>query len=707
MATAAVGWVHDFAINEISRHKKGYTIYKITSIVYPKCVPEALSCVTVWKRFSEIKKLQREIEQKHRALKLSGKVPRLEDRHFFRRFDEEVINERREYILQLLDFVAMYPSLYTCEVFVKFLRGGHTPNSSPSHQGNIAKICKDLAIPFQSEIALIDPTRDSEVDSDIFPDSASISTDFSAERRIYEGSDFSRRGSVASEEGSTRSLSRESSVISNHPDNFNYLFDAEVDFNQAMRAEVLGQYQESLMCYKKGIDTLLQGAEHDHDRKRQLLAENKASTYHKIAEKLCENHIDRENGIPQKNLKRSTTESYLLERPLALLSRYKVVKIIETVMQVQNTVDNKIYIMKGIDKLKGSELFLGAYLPTKVPYMVPLISYFKSHTTIFLLLKPAPGGKLYDFIMSFTPEKPIREIQRKPVRIEVRASATKPKIEVIEKKEESIPDTENVQEVPRPPSFDILSKDMDVLDLVHCSRSLLNSVSSTLEHSKVIGNEVDPVDLPDLPSILPVIPEEEDQCAEEEEEKEEIPHPQSKRYPLPEGCIRQWASELVIAVESLHLNRVICCDLHPNNLLLGESGQILLTYFYYRPNTSILLKPTALAGKFVAPERPLTEMSDWWSVGVILYEILTQSAFITLHPGTIYNYYEVQYPEMELSDEARSLLDGLLRVNPGERFGFDEIQTHAFFRDVDWEDVRSRGKASHSVKNLSRGNSFD
>lgn len=64
-----------------------------------------------------------------------------------------------------------------------------------------------------------------------------------------------------------------------------------------------------------------------------------------------------------------------------------------------------------------------------------------------------------------------------------------------------------------------------------------------------------------------------------------------------------------------------------DNLLLNENCQLLLTYFYQNEGVSSdscihkALNPKALDEHFVAPERPLTLRSDWWSYGVILYEL--------------------------------------------------------------------------------------
>lgn len=103
-----------------------------------------------------------------------------------------------------------------------------------------------------------------------------------------------------------------------------------------------------------------------------------------------------------------------------------------------------------------------------------------------------------------------------------------------------------------------------------------------------------------------------------------------------------------------------------DNLLLGPEGQLMLTYFYRReqfPNTSALsteLRQEAVQRLYVAPERPLQAKSDFWSVGVILFEMLTRNSFLSCHPAGVLCYHDIQFPEgVDISDEARELLEGV------------------------------------------------
>ncbi|TKC35818.1 hypothetical protein EI555_019790, partial [Monodon monoceros] len=53
----------------------------------------------------------------------------------------------------------------------------------------------------------------------------------------------------------------------------------------------------------------------------------------------------------------------------------------------------------------------------------------------------------------------------------------------------------------------------------------------------------------------------------------------NSRFYIPEGCIQRWAAEMVVALDALHREGIVCRDLNPNNILLNDRGHIQLTYF--------------------------------------------------------------------------------------------------------------------------------
>ncbi|KAG8228110.1 hypothetical protein J437_LFUL000112, partial [Ladona fulva] len=120
MAPKSDNWTRKFIITDPRRHPKGFTVYKVTSIVYPKSSPEAATKVTVWKRYNDFKKLHKELHIKHKKLHLKDKFPPFAKGKFFGRYEEEVIEERRQCAIKLLEFIAEHPPLFTSQVFLKF-----------------------------------------------------------------------------------------------------------------------------------------------------------------------------------------------------------------------------------------------------------------------------------------------------------------------------------------------------------------------------------------------------------------------------------------------------------------------------------------------------------------------------------------------------------------------------------------------------------
>ncbi|XP_036699037.1 ribosomal protein S6 kinase-like 1 isoform X2 [Balaenoptera musculus] len=159
-----------------------------------------------------------------------------------------------------------------------------------------------------------------------------------------------------------------------------------------------------------------------------------------------------------------------------------------------------------------------------------------------------------------------------------------------------------------------------------------------------------------------------------------------------EEQVRQWAAEMLVALEALHEQGVLCRDLNPRNLLLDQAGHIRLTYFGQWSEVEPQCCREALDKLYSAPEvggiSELTEACDWWSFGSLLYELLTGTALSQSHPSGIQPHTQLQLPEW-LSRPAASLLTELLQFDPAGRLGaggggVNKLKSHPFFSTIQW-----------------------
>ncbi|KAI9101590.1 hypothetical protein K1719_023834 [Acacia pycnantha] len=209
---------------------------------------------------------------------------------------------------------------------------------------------------------------------------------------------------------------------------------------------------------------------------------------------------------------------------------------------------------------------------------------------------------------------------------------------------------------------------------------------------------------------------------------------------LDEEVARVYIAEVVLALEYLHSLRVVHRDLKPDNLLIAHDGHIKLTDFGLSKvglinSTDDLSGPavsgTSLLGEdepqlstsehqserrknrsavgtpdYLAPEILLGTghgyTADWWSVGVILFELLVGiPPFNAEHPQMIFDNIlnrNIPWPRVpeEMSPEARDLIDRLLTEDPNQRLGArgaSEVKQHIFFKDINW-DTLARQKAA-------------
>ena len=98
--------------------------------------------------------------------------------------------------------------------------------------------------------------------------------------------------------------------------------------------------------------------------------------------------------------------------------------------------------------------------------------------------------------------------------------------------------------------------------------------------------------------------------------------------------VRLWLAQLCLSLKSLHALNIIVKDLRPDNLLLSNDGDCMLTYISRWDLVDEQLNKDSIKFYYAAPElcgsvnHTVTEACDWWSFGVLAYELITMNVRI-------------------------------------------------------------------------------
>ena len=204
-----------------------------------------------------------------------------------------------------------------------------------------------------------------------------------------------------------------------------------------------------------------------------------------------------------------------------------------------------------------------------------------------------------------------------------------------------------------------------------------------------------------------------------------------KDFSLTEEEAKFYIAEIILGVDNLHKNKCIHRDIKPENIFIDKYGHIKIGDFGLSALSNDIIYPytykwknindieyienkeknTKIVGfskvgslMYVAPEvvekKYYGEEVDWWSVGIIFYEMLV--GFTPFFEGTqeeiidkIKNYKKyLSIPKAvkdNISEEAQKLIFDFLqdkekRLGIG---GIEEIKRHPFFKDFDWDNIRN------------------
>ncbi|XP_004600822.1 ribosomal protein S6 kinase alpha-2 isoform X3 [Sorex araneus] len=179
----------------------------------------------------------------------------------------------------------------------------------------------------------------------------------------------------------------------------------------------------------------------------------------------------------------------------------------------------------------------------------------------------------------------------------------------------------------------------------------------------------------------------------------------SKEVMFTEEDVKFYLAELALALAHLHSLGIIYRDLKPENVLLDEDGHIRVTDFGLSKEAVDQDKRAySFCGtiEYMAPEvvsrRGHTHTADWWSFGVLMFEMLTGSLPFQgkdrKETMALILKAKLGMPQF-LSVEAQGLLRALFKRNPCNRLGagldgVEELKRHPFFVTIDWNKLYRR-----------------
>ena len=182
---------------------------------------------------------------------------------------------------------------------------------------------------------------------------------------------------------------------------------------------------------------------------------------------------------------------------------------------------------------------------------------------------------------------------------------------------------------------------------------------------------------------------------------------------IKEDQVKFYAAQIAVGIQHLHDLGIAYRDLKPENVLINDDGYIKLCDFGSSVKLRGTEKETMFAGspEYASPEMITHEghtfMCDWWSFGILLYELLYgNTPFFNMDKERMYDLIvtgAISFPKslmigeknvnIKVSEDAKSLISKLLEKDPGTRLGrkgLAEIKKHPFFSGIGFDDLSKK-----------------
>ncbi|XP_005387422.1 PREDICTED: protein kinase C delta type isoform X2 [Chinchilla lanigera] len=162
-----------------------------------------------------------------------------------------------------------------------------------------------------------------------------------------------------------------------------------------------------------------------------------------------------------------------------------------------------------------------------------------------------------------------------------------------------------------------------------------------------------------------------------------------------------YAAEIICGLQFLHNKGIIYRDLKLDNVMLDREGHIKIADFgMCKENIFGENRASTFCGTpdYIAPEilqgLKYTFSVDWWSFGVLLYEMLIgQSPFHGDDEDELFESIRVDTPHYPrwITKESKDILEKLFERDPAKRLGMTgNIKIHPFFKTINWTLLEKR-----------------
>uniref|UniRef100_A0A8C1HEB3 Ribosomal protein S6 kinase n=1 Tax=Cyprinus carpio carpio TaxID=630221 RepID=A0A8C1HEB3_CYPCA len=183
-----------------------------------------------------------------------------------------------------------------------------------------------------------------------------------------------------------------------------------------------------------------------------------------------------------------------------------------------------------------------------------------------------------------------------------------------------------------------------------------------------------------------------------------------QRVRFKEQEVTLYSGEIVLALEHLHKLGIVYRDLKLENILLDSNGHIVLTDFGLSKEFHEVERAYSICGtiEYMAPEIVAGGESghdkavDWWSMGVLMYELLTGGSPFTVD-GDENSHSDIAerimkkvppFPK-DMGPLAKDIIQQLLIKDPKKRLGSgpsgaQNVKSHPFYQKMNWEDLAAK-----------------